>query len=77
MIFLSASVWQILALGIDGFHTNQCIIMQQEFAREFGEISPTICSFGVQCASKLRNILGEIFLRGVSGGVGKRYFYDA
>ena len=31
----------------------------------------------VQCASKLRNILGEIFLRGVSGGVGKRYFYDA
>ena len=47
MIFLSASVWQILALGVDGFHTNQCIIMQQEFAREFGEISPSICSFGV------------------------------
>ena len=47
MIFLSASVWQILALGIDAFHTNQCIIMQQEFAREFGEISPSICSFGV------------------------------
>ena len=47
MIFLSASVWQILALGVDGFHTNQCIIMQQEFAREFGEVSPSVCSFGV------------------------------
>ena len=47
MMFLSASVWQILTLGIDGFHTNQCIIMQQEFAREFGEISPSICSFDV------------------------------
>ena len=34
-------------------------------------------SANVQCASKLRNILGEIFLRGVSGGVGKRYFYNA
>ena len=47
MIFLSASVWQILAVGIDGFHTNQCIIMQQEFAQEFGEISPSVCSFSV------------------------------
>ena len=47
MIFLSASVWQILALGVDGFRGNQCIIMKQEFAREFGEISPSICSFGV------------------------------
>ena len=30
-----------LALGVDGFHRNQCIrvIMQQEFARELREIS--------------------------------------
>ena len=36
-----------LALDVDGFRRNQCIIMQQELARDLGEISPSVCSFGV------------------------------
>ena len=47
VIFLSANCRRALALDVDGFHRNQCIITQQEFARELGEISPSVCSFGV------------------------------
>ena len=46
----SASSRRALALGVDGIHRNQCIIMQQEFVRELGEISPSICNFGVDAA---------------------------
>ena len=51
----SANSRRALALGVDDFHRNQCIIMQQEFARELGEISPSVCNFGVDAAL----ILGE------------------
>ena len=47
MIFLSPSSRRALALDVDGFNRNQCIIMQQEFARDLGEISPSVCIFGV------------------------------
>ena len=47
MILLSASYRRALALGGNCFHRNQCIIMQQEFARELGEMPLSICSFGV------------------------------
>ena len=47
MIFLSPSSRRAFALDVDVFHRNQCIIMQQEFTRELGEISPSVCSFGV------------------------------
>ena len=44
---LSANSRRALALDVDGFHRNQCIIMQQEFVRELGKISPRVYSFGV------------------------------
>ena len=47
---LSANSRRALALGVDGIHRNQCIIIQQEFARELGEISPSACNFGVDAA---------------------------
>ena len=50
MVFLSPSSRRALALDVDGFHRNQCISMQQEFARELGEISPSVCNFGVDAA---------------------------
>ena len=50
MIFLSANSRRALAFDVDGFRRNQCIILQQEFARELGEISPSVCSFGVDAA---------------------------
>ena len=53
MIFLSANSRRALAIGVDGFHRNQCIIMQQEFARELGEISPSVCFFGVDAAATI------------------------
>ena len=46
----SANARRALALGVDGIHRNQCTIMQQEFARELGEISPSVCNFGVDAA---------------------------
>ena len=46
----SANSRRALALGVDGIHRNQCIIIQQEFARELGEISPSVCNFGVDAA---------------------------
>ena len=41
---LSANSRRALALDVDGFHRNQCIIMQHEFSRELGE---SVCTFGV------------------------------
>ena len=46
----SANSRRALALGVDSINRNQCIIMQQEFARELGEISPSVCNFGVDAA---------------------------
>ena len=46
----SANSRRALALGVDTIHRNQCIIVQQEFARELGEISPSVCNFGVDAA---------------------------
>ena len=46
----SANSRRAVALGVDGFHRNQCIVMPQEFARELGEISPSVCNFGADAA---------------------------
>ena len=54
-----------------------CIILEWQNWTRYESTTQTHEHKDIQCASKLRNILGEIFLRGVSGGVGKRYFYDA
>ena len=46
----SANSRRALPLDVGGLHRNQCIIMQQEFTRELGEISPSVCNFGVDAA---------------------------
>ena len=46
----SANSRRALAFGVGGIHRNQCKIMQQEFARELSEISPSVCNFGVDAA---------------------------